>query len=134
MKQQIDMLELINTITNVIDTLVILIPAIVFYIYHKCHIINIYILEKSKAGVIIGIHNISSKTLIFSECNLIVKKNDKCSRIITLTEINNDKFIKIKSDDIYNINIDYIILNINLMKSLKIQLVRNRRKIKRKIV
>lgn len=134
MKNQIDMLELINTIVNVIDTLIILIPAIVLYIYHKCHIINIYILDKSNAGVIIGIHNISSKTLIFSECNLIINKKNEYPRIITLTEINNDKFIKIKSDDIYKINIDYSIMNINIMKSLKIKLVRNQKKITRKIV
>lgn len=134
MKINTDILQLIDTITNVTDTMIILIPAIALYFYYKLHIVDIYILEKSCSGIIIGIHNVTSKSLLFSECSLLINNKSPHVRTINLYEINNNKFINIKSDDIFKIEIDYKLMNITRLNNMRIELFRKHRKIKKILV
>lgn len=134
MTDQAEILEVIDTVVNIINTLIILIPAVTIYLYHKLHIVDVYILEKSNAGIVIGIHNITAKSLLFSDCNLIINKKQKSFRIIKSYEFCNDKFISIKSDEIYKITLDYNLMNIRLLNDMQIILIKNKRKIKRKLV
>lgn len=134
MKVQAEILEMINTVINIINTLIILIPAVTIYLYHKLHIVDVYILEKSNSGIVIGIHNITAKSLLFSDCNLIIDKKKKSFRTIKLYEFCNDKFISIKSDEIHKISLDYNLMNIESIHDMRIVLEKNKRKIQRKLI
>lgn len=134
MTDQAEILEVINTIVSIINTLIILIPAITIYLYHKLHIVDVYVLEKSNSGIVIGIHNITTKSLLFSDCNLIINRKMKSFRTIKSCEFCSDKFISIKSDEIYKITLDYNLMNIKLINDMRIVLIKGKRKIKRKLV
>ena len=125
MERSLNVIDIINLILNIINTLFVLIPAILLFLYYKIHIIDLYFTEKNESGMIISIHNITSKTLFISKCNLIANN--------VSTDILKDKFLEIKSDEVYKIQVDYKLLNINSSNNMTIEIIIKHRKIRKKI-
>ena len=125
MGSSISVIDIINMILNIINTLFVLIPAILIFLYYKIHIIDMYFTKINESGMIISIHNITSKTLFISKCNLTSNN--------VSTDIFKDKFLEIKSDEIYKIQVDYKLLNINPSNNMNLEIIIKHRKIRKKI-
>ncbi len=125
MENSSNTIEIINMIINIINSFFVLIPAISIYIFYKIHIIDLYFTGKSEFGFVISIHNITSKTLFLSGCNLL---SNNVSTILL-----KEKLLEINSDGIYRIPVDYKLLNITPSNNMMIEIRIKNRKIRKKI-
>lgn len=125
MVNSFNVIDIIDLILNIINTLFVLVPAILLFLYYKIHIIDLYFIEKNESGMIISIHNITSKTLFISECYLY---DNNLS-----TDLLENKPLEIKSDEVYKISVDYKLLNITSSNNMNLEIIIKHRRIRKKI-
>lgn len=125
MDNSFNVIDIIDLILNIINTLFVLVPAILLFLYYKIHIIDLYFIEKNESGMIISIHNITSKTLFISECYLY---DNNLS-----TDLLENKPLEIKSDEVYKISVDYKLLNITSSNNMNLEIIIKHRRIRKKI-
>lgn len=90
-------------------------------------------LKKNEYGLIIGIHNITSNTLHFTNCFLKII-NQKKEVFIDFDKIEKSNYILIKPDDMVKIKIDFTLLDIDKQSKIKIVLEQKYRKISKKVM
>lgn len=113
--------EAVSAVASWIEIFLIIIPAIILYIYYKFSYVNFWLFDQTLNGVKVAIHNKSKNTLFILNAKLIIKykwKNVKYD----LPVIPDTQYFSIKPDSIVQFQIDYAIYNIQDTDTIKIRI------------
>lgn len=126
--------DCVTALIELFNTLIIIIPALIGFIYYKCKKINIIELKKSSAGVEIAIQNITKNTLFITNTQITYKikrgdRKEKCYKFL-----DNNNIIELKPNQIKRVPIDYELLKIEKSECKKIIVtIQNKSKYKKRI-
>lgn len=116
--------DMISAIIDVLNFIAIFVPAIIIFIFYKINKLDLIIADISKSQVQIIVHNKSPKAIFLRKIYLIYKKN-KQEKKLELPFSNNNHYICIKSDAIYNLDIDLNLYDITENAQLCIKVIHN---------
>lgn len=114
--------DFISVIIDLLNYLIIIVTAIVTFIYLKIRRLKIITINDTGGRNVI-IQNISKNTVFLKDINLIVKnKNTKQSRIIPATDFVQASQDEIEPKSFIKLNLDYILLNIEENDTVKMRI------------
>lgn len=113
--------EVVSAIASWTEILLIIIPAIVLYIYYKFSYVNFWLFEGTLNGVKVALHNKSKNTLFILNAKLVIKC--KCKNIIyDLPVISDKQYASINPDGIVLFHIDYAMYKIKDSDTIKLRI------------
>lgn len=113
--------EAVSAIASWTEILLVIIPAIILYIYYKFSYVNFWLFDQTLNGVKVAIHNKSKNTLFILNAKLIIKhkwKNIEYDLPIT----SDTQYSSIKPDSIVQFQIDYAIYDIKDTDTIKFRI------------
>lgn len=122
----------VQVIIEIIDTLIVIIPALIGFIYYTFKKINI-IINNEQNGSLVIIHNISKNTIFLNKIAVVCKQGNK-KVLLKNKDFNLSEIVEIAPDKTLKIKIDYTLLNISISKKKKVIItVNNRLKYRKRI-
>ena len=115
----------VQVIIEIIDTLIVIIPALIGFIYYALKKINI-IIKNEQNGSLVIIHNISKNTIFLNKITVICKQGNKKVSLKN-KDLNLGEIVEIAPDKTLQIKIDYTLLNISISKKKKVIITVNDR-------
>lgn len=113
--------EAVSAIASWTEILLIVIPAIILYIYYKFSYVDFWLFDQTLNGVKVAIHNKSKNTLFILKAKLIIKHKWKNIEYDLLV-ISDRQDSSIKPDSVVQFHIDYEIYDIEDTDTIKIRL------------
>lgn len=110
--------DFVSTIISCIDTLIIIVPAIIGFIYYKFRKVRIILLRETN-GLKIIIQNVSKNTIYIKDLNLICG-SDKEAKSFPKSELDQKNTLEIPPDESLIVNLDYEFFPIKTYKKKQI--------------
>ncbi len=115
----------VQVIIEIVDTLIVIIPALIGFIYYTFKKINIMI-QNEKNGSLVIIHNISKNTIFLNKIAVVCKQGNK-KVSFNNKDLDLGEIVEIAPDKTLQIKIDYTLLNISISKKKKVIITVNDR-------
>ena len=113
--------EAMSAIASWTEILLIIIPAIILYIYYKFSYVNFWLFDQTLNGVKVAIHNKSKNTLFILNAKLIIKHKWKNIEY-DLPVISDTQYSSIKPDSVAQFHIDYAMYEIKDSDIIKLRI------------
>lgn len=113
--------EAVSAIASWIEILLIIIPAIVLYVYYKFSYVNFWLFNQTLNGVKVAVHNKSKNTLFITNAKLIIKHKWK-SIVYDLSVISDKQYPSISPDSVIQFPIDYAMYEIKDSNTIKLSI------------
>lgn len=113
--------DAVSAIASWTEILLIIIPAIVLYIYYKFSYVNFWLFEETPNGVKVALHNKSKNTLFISNAKLIIKRKWK-NIVYDLPVISDKQYSSIPPDSVVQFHIDYAMYKIKDSDTIKLRI------------
>lgn len=113
--------EAMSAIASWTEIFLIIIPAIVLYIYYKFSYVNFWLFDQTLNGVKVVIHNKSKNTLFILNAKLIIRHKWKNVEY-DLPVISDTQYSSIKPDNVAQFHIDYAMYEIKDNDIIKLRI------------
>lgn len=113
--------EAVSAIASWAEILLIIIPAIVLYIYYKFSYVNFWLFEQTLNGVKVAIHNKSKNKLFILDAKLIIKHKQK-NIVYDLPVISDKQYSSINPDSVIQFHIDYAMYEIKESDTIRLRI------------